>query len=218
MSFAPIKLVAQTDLSTWPTDLPTEFPAFEEDMPEPAEQHTFEERCERQALEQKEWDGDKIGSMPKDELFYAGLNPIDFLRAFHDKHDNMEKIDELISLDADTDTSRLFYAKMGLHHQHINNQFSDAELENLCYERPGSKRWYYERLTDKLGCKPSEIPLEVVDAIQECNIQKSLGRTSFRNFMRRVNKRYEKKTGKTKKGKKTKKWTLKTEPTVLNFN
>jgi len=215
MSFAPIEQIAEC--TDWPVDLPSEFPEFVDDMPEPPIT-TFDDRCERQAIEQTKWACDKIGTMPKHELFYAGLNPVDFIRAFHDKYTDIEQIDKLISLDAEGNTGKLFYTKMGLHHQHINNQFSDKELEGLCYERPGSKRWYTDQLTAKLGCNGDEIPLEVIDAIQECNIQKSLGRQSYRNFMRRINKSYEKKCGKpNKKGKKGKKWTVEHKNTTVHF-
>ena len=71
---------------------------------------------------------------------------------------------------------------------YINNIFSDAELENLCYERPGCRRWYAARLSAKMGCDAQEIPVEILNSIQECNVQMSLGRSSFRNCMRRINK------------------------------
>ena len=215
MSYENFELVCTANPADWPDSLPQEFPEFKDDVVLPPVV-SLTERNERQAKEQVHWAEDKIGTLPKKDIFYNGLSPIDFLRAFHDKHDDLDKIDELIGLDSEGDTSRLFYAKMGLNPQHINNQFTDNELENLCYERPGSQRWYVQRLTEKLGCDASEIPEEIVDAIQECNIQKSLGRNHFRNYMRKVNKSYRAKTGQTvpKQGKKKKKGCL----TITNAN
>jgi hypothetical protein len=218
MTYNDFELIQTTNDAEWPKDLPAQFPEFAHDiaLPPPT---SFMARNERQAIEQVSWAEDKIGILTKKELFYNGLSPVDFLRAFHDKHDDLDKIDELLNLDAETDTGKLFYTKMGLSAQHINNQFTDEELENLCYERPGSQRWYVQRLTEKLGCDASEIPEEIVNAIQECNIQKSLGRASFRNYMRRVNKSLNQKTGKTKpKGKKKKGFlTITNENTILSF-
>ena len=220
MSYEDFGLVCSANPAEWPDDLPKEFPEFSDDVVMPSN-ISLAERNERQAKEQVKWDEDKIGTLPKKDIFYNGLSPVDFMRAFHDKHEDLTKIDELLTLDSEGDTGQLFYTKMGLSAQHINNQFTDAELENLCYERPGSQRWYVQRLTEKLGCNPSEIPAEVVDAIQECNIQKSLGRNHFRNYMRKVNKSYRVKTGQTlpkKKGKKKRGMlTITNKNTIVSF-
>ena len=222
MSYEEFELVVKANPADWPEDLPKEFPEFNADI-ELFPITTLAERNERQAKEQVMWDEDKIGTLPKKDIFYSGLSPVDFLRAFHDKHTDLTKIDELLALDSESDTGKLFFTKMGLSPEHINNKFTDAELENLCYERPGSQRWYVQRLTEKLGCNPSEIPEEVVNAIQECNIQKSLGRNHFRNYMRKVNKSYRVKTGKTLPKQKRKKkkngcLTITNENTILSFS
>lgn len=203
-------------------DLPREMPEFHDDVALHAGRN-MADRNEALAVEQLAWSEDKIGSLPKAQLFYAGLNPVDFMRAFHDKHDDVEKIDQLISLDAEGNTEHLFFTKMGLHPQHINNQFSDKELENLCYERPGTQRWYIKRLAAKLGGDAASIPMEVIEAIQEVNIQKSLGRAHFRNYMRRVNKSIREKTGKdplcVRKGKKKgKKFSVTRKDTDVSFS
>ena len=184
----PNKII--TDNSEWP-DLPKEFPEFEDDVELPVSL-TLGERNAKQALEQKNWDDDKIGTLPKSDLFYMGLIPVDFLRAFHDTEDSIEKIDALIDLDAEGDTKKMFYTKMNLSAQHINNQFTDTELDCLCYDRPGTKKWYGERIATKMSGRVEEIPNCVLDAIQEMNIQQSLGRSSFRNYMRRINKNINK--------------------------
>ena len=92
MSYSDIKEVATANLEDWPTNLPKEFPEFEDNVVLP-DSKTFAERNERLAIEQATWDEDKIGILPKSELFYNGLSPVDFLRAFHDKHDNLDKIE-----------------------------------------------------------------------------------------------------------------------------
>ena len=197
-----------TDPNSW-GDLPTEFPEFRKDLELPPAL-TLAERNAKQALDQKNWDDDKIGSLPKSELFYMGLRPVDFLRAFHDTEDSIEKIDALIDLDAEGNTAKMFYTKMNLSSQHINNQFTDKELDGLCYDRQGTKKWYGEKIAEKLSGNLEEIPEVVLDAIQEMNIQQSLGRSSFRNYMRRVNKNINKQKqsisepSKPKKGKKNK--------------
>ncbi len=191
-------------------DMPTEFPEFADDVQLPAKR-TWQQRNMDLALKMQGWDRDRIGGLRKAEIFYNGLSPVDFIRAFHDKHDTAEKVDELLALDAEEDTGKLFYTKMGLHQDHICNIFTDQELENLCYERAGSKRWYADRLATKLDCNGQAIPTEVLEAIQDCNLQMSLGRSSFRNFMRKIKKenkatastvmsKQEKKKGKKKGG------------------
>ena len=115
---------------------------------------------------------------------------------------------------------------MNLSPQHINNQFTDDELECLCYPRAGTKKWYAENIARKTSGEVEDIPDVVLDAIQECNIQQSLGRSSFRNYMRRVNKNINKQKQSiseppkpTKKGKKKKGMlTVKHENTVLSFS
>ncbi len=171
----------------WGNDLPQEFPEFEENIQIP-KNRTWQARNMDLIDKMKNWSPDRIGGLKKSEIFYNGLSPVDFIRAFHDKYDTSEKVDELLLLDAEEDTHKLFYTKMGLHQSHINNIFTDAELENLCYERGGSKRWYADRLSKKLDCNGQAIPIEILDAIQECNAQMSLGRNSFRNYIRRINK------------------------------
>ena len=191
-------------------EMPKQFPEFELDAELPPKR-TWEERNMDLAEKMKDWRNDRIGGLKKSEIFYNGLSPVDFIRAFHDKYELAEEVDDLLELDCEADTSKLFYTKMGLHQDHINNIFSDAELENLCYERGGSKRWYADRLAKKLDCNGANIPVEILDAIQECNAQMSLGRSSFRNYMRRINKenkaekltvmsKSKKKKGKKKKG------------------
>ncbi len=207
--FDKVPETIKTDEASWPV-MPKEFPEFDEDIKLP-DAITMEDRNARLALDQKKWDDDKIGSLPKDELFYMGLRPVDFIRAFHDKETDIKKIDNLIDLDAEGNTSQMFYTKMHLSTQHINNQFTDEELEGLCYGRPGTKKWYAENIARKTASNIEEIPDVVLDAIQECNIQQSLGRSSFRNYMRRVNKNINKQKQSisqpekpTKKGKKKK--------------
>ena len=205
--FAEVPTTIKT--GDWP-DLPKEFPDFEVDAELPPKR-TWTERNMDLAEKMRDWRSDRIGGLSKAEIFYNGLSPVDFMRAFHDKHELAEQVDDLLALDAEEDTSKLFYTKMGLHQDHINNIFSDAELENLCYERGGSKRWYADRLAKKLDCNGQIIPVEILDAIQECNLQMSLGRSSFRNYMRRINKenkaqqltvmsKVKKKKGKKKNG------------------
>tara|TARA_R110000796_G_scaffold111696_2_gene223244 strand:- start:2446 stop:3108 length:663 start_codon:yes stop_codon:yes gene_type:complete len=205
--FAEVPTTIKT--GDWP-DLPKEFPDFEVDAELPPKR-TWTERNMDLAEKMRDWRSDRIGGLSKAEIFYNGLSPVDFMRAFHDKYELAEQVDDLLALDAEADTSKLFYTKMGLHQDHINNIFSDAELENLCYERGGSKRWYADRLAKKLDCNGQIIPVEILDAIQECNLQMSLGRSSFRNYMRRINKenkaqqltvmsKVKKKKGKKKNG------------------
>ena len=182
--FAEVPTTIKT--GDWP-DLPKEFPDFEVDAELPPKR-TWTERNMDLAEKMRDWRNDRIGGLSKAEIFYNGLSPVDFMRAFHDKYELAEQVDDLLALDAEADTSKLFYTKMGLHQDHINNVFSDDELENLCYERGGSKRWYADRLAKKLDCNGQIIPVEILDAIQECNLQMSLGRSSFRNYMRRINK------------------------------
>ena len=222
--FAEVPKMIVTDLTSWPK-MPKEFPEFEDDikLPDPI---PMTERNARLALEQKEWPSDKIGSLPKDELFYMGLRPVDFLRAFHDTETDIKQIDKLIDLDAEGNTKKMFYTKMHLSPQHINNQFTDEELECLCYGRPGTKKWYAENIARKTASNLEDIPDVILDAIQECNIQQSLGRTSFRNYMRRVNKNINKQKqsisepSKPKKGKKKKGGMLSVthENTILSFS
>lgn len=223
--FAPVPNTILTDATKWPK-LPKEFPEFADDVKLP-KSATFEERNARLALEQKSWDDDKIGSLPKDELFYMGLRPVDFIRAFHDTEGDIKKIDSLIDLDAEGNTKKMFYTKMNLSSQHISNQFSDEDLECLCYTRPGTKKWYAENIARKTSGEIADIPDVVLDAIQECNIQQSLGRSSFRNYMRRVNKNINKQKQSisappkpAKKGKKKKGGMLsvKHENTILSFS
>lgn len=191
-------------------DMPKQFPEFDDNIEMPTKR-TWQERNMDLAEKMKDWRNDRIGGLKKAEIFYNGLSPVDFLRAFHDKHELAEEVDALLELDAEEDTNKLFYTKMGLHQDHINNVFTDEELENLCYERGGSKRWYADRLAKKLDCNGQNIPVEILDAIQETNLQMSLGRSSFRNYMRRINKenkaqklvvmsKDKKKKGKKKKG------------------
>ncbi len=183
--FAEVPLTIKSN-GDW-GDMPKQFAEFDENV-EISTKRTWEERNMDLAEKMRDWRTDRIGGLKKAEIFYNGLSPVDFLRAFHDKHELAEKVDELLELDAEEDTSKLFYTKMGLHQDHINNVFTDEDLENLCYDRAGSKRWYAHRLAQKLDCNGQEIPLDILDAIQECNLQMSLGRNSFRNYMRRINK------------------------------
>jgi hypothetical protein len=223
--FAPVPDKAVCQCGEWP-EMEQEFPEFADDVVLPPIV-SLVDRNSRLALEQANWDGDKIGTLPKSDLFYNGLNPVDFIRAFHDTEDSVEKIDELIYLDGESDTAKMFYTKMNLSPQHINNQFTDTELEGLCYERPGTRRWYSKNLATRLSADESAIPSVVLDAIQECNIQQSLGRNSFRNYMRRINKNINKQKqsiseapvkGYVKKAKRKQTFlSVKRENTILNF-
>lgn len=179
-----------TTTDTW-ENMETRMPDLQEDGEDihrlPTEDIGLEEHNERQ-IKARNWKPEHIGNIPKEQLFYTGLRPLDFMRAFHDRHEDLEKIDGLIDIDA----GNPYFSKMGLHKDHPNMVFTEDELEKVCYLRPGSQTWYADKLTSCFGCSLSEIPVEVVTSLQQIDIQKSMGRTSFRNYMRRVNKRWEK--------------------------
>ena len=88
MTFADVELVKRCS-GDWP-DLAKEFPEFNDDVALPA--CSFVEHNEKQSLQSKDWDADKIGALPKSALFYNGLFPNDFLRAFHDRKLTLEQV------------------------------------------------------------------------------------------------------------------------------
>ena len=170
-------------------DLPTEMPDIDDPMNQlSVDRMDWEKHVATQLREQEKWRANHIGNLPEENIFYDGLSPIDFLRAFHDKHNDLERIDGLLDIDGGDP----YFAKMGLHKDHIFNTFTDQELDKLCYDRTGSLRWYGERIGYKMGCDIQEIPLVVLQAVQQINIEKSLGRNNFRNFMRNINKKRKK--------------------------
>ena len=189
-SFEEYPQIFATCDDNW-VNMETKMPELQEDGEDihklPTLNIGLEEHNERQ-IKARNWKPDHIGNLPKEELFYAGLRPLDFMRAFHDRHDDLEKIDGLIDIDA----GEPYFSKMGLHKDHPNMVFTEEELEGVCYKRPGSQTWYADKLTTAFGCSINEIPPEVVTSLQQIDIQKSMGRNNFRNFMRRVNKRWEK--------------------------
>ena len=170
-------------------ELPTSMPDIEDPMHQlNTQRDTWEKHVAHQLKHQENWKQNHISNLPEENIFYDGLSPIDFLRAFHDKHNDLQVIDGLLDIDGGDP----YFAQMGLHKDHIYNNFTEEELDKLCYERVGSLRWYGERIAYKMGCDMSEIPLVVLQSIQQVNIEKSLGRNNFRNFMRNVNKRRKK--------------------------
>lgn len=170
-------------------NLPQQMPDIADDMNQlAAKKEDWESHIGRQVRESEDWKIGHIGMLPEENIFYDGISPIDFVRAFHDKHKDLETIDGLLDIDGGDP----YFATMGLHKDHIYQNFTEDELDGLCYERVGSLRWYGERIAYKVGCELDEIPLVVLQAIQQVNIEKSLGRNNFRNFMRGVNKKRKK--------------------------
>ena len=170
-------------------DIPTEMPDIDDPMNQlDTERLDWDSHLATQLKKQEEWRQNHIGTLPEENIFYDGLSPIDFVRAFHDKHKDLDVIDGLLDIDGGDP----YFARMGLHKDHIYNNFTEEELDKLCYERVGSLRWYGERIAYKMGCHLQEIPLVILQAIQQVNIEKSLGRNNFRNFMRNVNKKRKK--------------------------
>jgi len=170
-------------------DLPQQMPDIQDDMNQlDKERFDWETHVSKQLNESSDWKEGCIGNVSQKDIFYDGLSPMDFMRAFHDRHKDLEVIDGLLDIDGGDP----FFAKMGLHQDHINNNFTDEELDNCCYERPGSLRWYAGRIAAKMDCDIQEIPLVVLQCIQQVNIEKSLGRQNFRNYMRNVKKKHRK--------------------------
>jgi hypothetical protein len=112
--------------------------------------------------------------------FEKGLEPLDFIKA--SSSIAPDNVDELHAIGVGLET-------MALPKNHINNVLTDEELESLCYKRMGKVPSYlgYQSLISKvIDVEPEWLPPGLVDAQLVMSYEKSLGRRSYKNFLRRV--------------------------------
>ena len=112
--------------------------------------------------------------------FEKGLEPLDFIKA--SSSIAPADVDQLHALGAGLET-------MALPKNHINNVLTEEELESLCYKRMGkvpSYLGYQELISKVIDVQPEWLPSGLVDAQLVISYEKSLGRRSYKNFLRRV--------------------------------